>query len=176
MRRAEAGDFSSATSLFSRTRSASSRSNGAQVFVNISNDGWYGDSGAYAQHLNQTRMRAVENERWILSATDTGVTASIDPYGRVAARLPRKNELRWSRLTPSLPSPRSTRATETGSRMAVCDNFDRSAADALRILRTSAKRLKRPHESRVRAGIREAEQESPRSPGVSLTRTSSVRS
>jgi apolipoprotein N-acyltransferase len=63
---------------------------GAQVFVNLSNDGWYGDSGAYAQHLNQTRMRAIENERWVLSATDTGVTASIDPYGRTVARLPRK--------------------------------------------------------------------------------------
>jgi apolipoprotein N-acyltransferase len=64
--------------------------NGAQVFVNLSNDGWYGDSGAYAQHLNQTRMRAIENDRWILSTTDTGVTASIDPYGRVVAQLPRK--------------------------------------------------------------------------------------
>ena len=64
--------------------------NGAEVFVNISNDGWYGDSGAYAQHLNQTRMRAIENHRWLLSATDTGVTASIDPSGRIAARLPRK--------------------------------------------------------------------------------------
>jgi apolipoprotein N-acyltransferase len=64
--------------------------NGAQVFVNISNDGWYGDSGAYAQHLNQTRMRAIENDRWTLSATDTGVTASIDPYGRTVARIPRK--------------------------------------------------------------------------------------
>jgi apolipoprotein N-acyltransferase len=64
--------------------------NGAQVFVNISNDGWYGDSGAYAQHLNQTRMRAIENNRWILSATDTGVTAAIDPYGRIVARIPRK--------------------------------------------------------------------------------------
>lgn len=63
---------------------------GAQVFVNISNDGWYGDSGAYAQHLNQTRMRAIENNRWLLSATDTGVTASIDPFGRVVARAPRK--------------------------------------------------------------------------------------
>jgi apolipoprotein N-acyltransferase len=64
--------------------------NGAQVLVNISNDGWYGDSGAYAQHLNQTRMRAIENNRWLLSATDTGVTASIDPWGRVAARIQRK--------------------------------------------------------------------------------------
>jgi apolipoprotein N-acyltransferase len=63
---------------------------GADVLVNLSNDGWYGDSGAYAQHLNQTRMRAIENDRWVLSATDTGVTASIDPYGRTVARLPRK--------------------------------------------------------------------------------------
>src|ERR1700691_2794140 len=67
--------------------------NGAQVFVNISNDGWYGDSGAYAQHLNQTRMRAIENNRWILSDTDPGVTASIDPWGRVVAQLPRKDRL-----------------------------------------------------------------------------------
>ena len=67
--------------------------NGAQVFVNISNDAWYGDSGAYAQHLNQTRMRAVENNRWLLSDTDTGVTASIDPWGRVVAQLPRKDRL-----------------------------------------------------------------------------------
>ncbi len=65
--------------------------NGAQVLVNLSNDGWYGDSGAYAQHLNQTRMRAIENDRWLLSATNTGVTASIDPYGRTGdRRLPRK--------------------------------------------------------------------------------------
>ena len=63
---------------------------GAQVLVNISNDGWYGDSGAYAQHLQQTRMRAVENGRWLLSGTNTGVTASIDPYGRVVARAERK--------------------------------------------------------------------------------------
>ncbi len=64
--------------------------NGAQVFVNISNDGWYGDSGAYAQHLKQARMRAVENNRWLLRDTNTGVTASIDPYGRVVSSIPRK--------------------------------------------------------------------------------------
>jgi apolipoprotein N-acyltransferase len=64
--------------------------NGAQVFVNISNDGWYGDSGAYAQHLNQSRMRAIENSRWLLLDTNTGVTASVDPNGRIVARLQRK--------------------------------------------------------------------------------------
>ena len=64
--------------------------NGAEVFVNISNDGWYGDSGAYAQHLKQARMRAVENNRWLLRDTNTGVTAAIDPYGRVVSSIPRK--------------------------------------------------------------------------------------
>ena len=72
--------------------------NGAQVFVNISNDGWYGDSGAYAQHLKQARMRAVENSRWLLRDTNTGVTASIDPYGRVVASIPRK--VRGALLAP----------------------------------------------------------------------------
>jgi len=64
--------------------------NGAQIFVNLSNDGWYGDSGAYAQHLKQSRMRAVENARWLLLDTNTGVTASVDPYGRIVASAPRK--------------------------------------------------------------------------------------
>jgi len=64
--------------------------NGAEVFLNISNDGWYGDSGAYAQHLKQARMRAVENDRWLLRDTNTGVTASVDPYGRVVSSIPRK--------------------------------------------------------------------------------------
>ncbi len=63
---------------------------GAQVLVNISNDGWYGDSGAWKQHLQQTRMRAIENERWLLSATNTGMTASIDPYGRIVESSERK--------------------------------------------------------------------------------------
>ena len=63
---------------------------GAQALVNISNDGWYGDSGAYAQHLRQARMRAIENARWLLRDTNTGVTAAIDPYGRIVASAPRK--------------------------------------------------------------------------------------
>jgi apolipoprotein N-acyltransferase len=85
---------------------------GAQVFVNLSNDGWYGDSGAYAQHLNQTRMRAIENDRWLLSATNTGVTASIDPYGRVVARLPRKQ--RAALLAPYALSSVTTFYTRHG--------------------------------------------------------------
>jgi apolipoprotein N-acyltransferase len=63
---------------------------GSDVLVNISNDGWYGDSGAWKQHLQQTQMRAIENDRWLLSATNTGMTASIDPSGRIVAATPRK--------------------------------------------------------------------------------------
>jgi apolipoprotein N-acyltransferase len=66
---------------------------GAEVFVNISNDGWFGDSGAPWQHLNMARMRAVENHRWVLRGTNTGVTAAIDPLGRVVAVAPRKQRI-----------------------------------------------------------------------------------
>ncbi len=63
--------------------------NGAEVFVNISDDGWYGDTSAPWQHLNMARMRAVENRRWILRDTNNGVTAVIDPNGRVRQSIPR---------------------------------------------------------------------------------------
>jgi len=64
--------------------------NGAELFVNISNDGWFGESGAPGQHLNMARMRAIENGRWLLRATNTGITASISPLGQVVAAAPRK--------------------------------------------------------------------------------------
>jgi apolipoprotein N-acyltransferase len=56
--------------------------NGADVLVNISDDGWYGDSGAPWQHLDMARMRAIENDRWVLRDTNTGITTAIDPHGR----------------------------------------------------------------------------------------------
>lgn len=62
---------------------------GAQVLVNISDDGWYGDTSAPWEHLDMVRMRAVENHRWVLRSTNTGITAVIDPQGRVRATLPR---------------------------------------------------------------------------------------
>lgn len=62
---------------------------GAEVLVNISNDGWYGESGAPGQHLNMARMRAIENNRWVLRATNSGITASIDPFGRLVDEAPR---------------------------------------------------------------------------------------
>jgi apolipoprotein N-acyltransferase len=64
--------------------------NGAGVLVNLTNDGWYGESGAWKQHLQMTQMRAIENDRWLLMATNTGLTVSVDPYGRIEAATARQ--------------------------------------------------------------------------------------
>ncbi len=61
---------------------------GATLLVNVSNVAWFGDSLAPAQHLRIARMRALETGRFMLRATNTGVTAIVDPRGAVAARLP----------------------------------------------------------------------------------------
>jgi len=61
---------------------------GAELLVNISNDGWYGRTAARDQHLKIARMRAAENRRWLLRATNDGITATIDPAGRVYRHLP----------------------------------------------------------------------------------------
>jgi apolipoprotein N-acyltransferase len=63
--------------------------NGAQLLVNISDDAWFGKSSALGQHLGMARVRAVENRRWLLRDTNTGETVSVDPYGRIVARLAR---------------------------------------------------------------------------------------
>lgn len=57
--------------------------NGAQLLINISNDGWFGKSEAAEQHLRMARVRAVENRRWLIRDTNSGITAAIDPYGNV---------------------------------------------------------------------------------------------
>ena len=67
--------------------------NGGEVFVNVSNDSWFGDTGAPRQHLNMARMRAVENNRWLLRDTNSGITAVIDPYGRIVAEAPRNQRV-----------------------------------------------------------------------------------
>jgi apolipoprotein N-acyltransferase len=57
------------------------------AFVNLSNIGWFGETIAVAQHLNISRMRALEFQRPMLRATNTGATAAIDHEGRVSAML-----------------------------------------------------------------------------------------
>jgi apolipoprotein N-acyltransferase len=63
-------------------------SGGAELLINMSNDGWFGRSAAPAQHLMMARVRAVENRRWLLRDTNNGFTVDVDPYGRIVAALP----------------------------------------------------------------------------------------
>ena len=60
---------------------------GAGVLVNISNDAWFGSTGAIEQHFASAVFRAVETRRPVLRATNTGITAAIDSSGRVVSRL-----------------------------------------------------------------------------------------
>jgi len=65
---------------------------GPSVLVNISDDGWYGDSSARYQSQEMARLRAIENHRYLLRATNDGITAVIDPYGRVLENLPKRQQ------------------------------------------------------------------------------------
>ena len=60
----------------------------ATLLVNVSNDGWFGDSIAPHQHLQIARVRAAEMGRYLLRAANPGLTAVIDPHGRVVDVLP----------------------------------------------------------------------------------------
>ena len=60
----------------------------ATLLVNVSNDAWFGDSVAPHQHLQIARVRAAEAGRYLVRATNTGITAIIDPRGRIVSRIP----------------------------------------------------------------------------------------
>jgi apolipoprotein N-acyltransferase len=59
----------------------------ATLLVNVTNNAWYGDSTAPHQHLQIARMRALEAGRFLVRAANDGITAAVDPEGRIVARL-----------------------------------------------------------------------------------------
>ncbi len=69
--------------------------NGAGLLVNITNDAWFGDTSAPRQHLAMAAFRCIENHVWMARAANTGISAFIDPLGRVKERT--------KLFTPALP-------------------------------------------------------------------------
>ena len=61
--------------------------NGATLVLNLSNDAWFGPTGYAAMHLAHAPFRAVELRTWVVRATNTGISAVVDPAGRVVQRL-----------------------------------------------------------------------------------------
>jgi apolipoprotein N-acyltransferase len=61
---------------------------GGEVIVTISNDSWFGRSSAPYQHLAMAICRAIENRRYLLRSTSDGISALVDPGGRVLRRSP----------------------------------------------------------------------------------------
>lgn len=61
---------------------------GSDLLVNVTNDAWYGQSSAPFQHLSMARFRAIENRIWLVRAANTGISAFIDPTGRIIGATP----------------------------------------------------------------------------------------
>jgi apolipoprotein N-acyltransferase len=59
---------------------------GANILADISNDAWFGNTPAARQHLYLTALRAVEQGRWLLRGTNTGISAVVDNRGRLTMR------------------------------------------------------------------------------------------
>lgn len=60
--------------------------NKSDVIINVTNDSWYGDSSGPWQHLNQAVYRSIEQGLPVIRAADTGISAVIDPYGRIVTQ------------------------------------------------------------------------------------------
>jgi apolipoprotein N-acyltransferase len=61
---------------------------GAEFLVTITNDAWFGDSSAPAQHFSMVVLRSVENHRAFARAANTGISGFIDPFGRILKSSP----------------------------------------------------------------------------------------
>ncbi len=57
--------------------------NGALLLINVSNDAWYGYTSAAKQHLDISILRAVEQNRYLIRSTNTGISAAVNPYGQI---------------------------------------------------------------------------------------------
>lgn len=63
-------------------------SKGANIICIITNDGWWGNTPGYRQHMSYARLRAIETRTWIARSANTGISCFINPYGNVIQQQP----------------------------------------------------------------------------------------
>lgn len=90
--------------------SRSALNQGSGLLVNITNDGWFGATAAPYQHLQMARIRSVENRVWLVRCANTGISAIIDPVGRIVDQIPLN---RQGILVQTVPSAKGARAFYT---------------------------------------------------------------
>lgn len=89
----------------------------AAYLINVSNDAWFGDSLAPHQHLEMARMRALENGRWLVRSTNTGISAILGHRGDVIGVVPSFERGFFSALVQ--PRKGATPFVHLGNRFAV---------------------------------------------------------
>src|SRR5690606_14256003 len=72
----------------------------AQLLINVSNDAWFGDSIAPHQHLEIARARALEAGRYVVRATNNGISAFIGPRGELLQTAP---QFEYATMTMEVP-------------------------------------------------------------------------
>lgn len=80
--------------------------NGANVICVITNDGWWGNTAGHKQHLAYARLRAIESRRWVIRSANTGISAFIDPMGKIM-----QEKAWWTEGTLKSGIPPSNRMT-----------------------------------------------------------------
>jgi apolipoprotein N-acyltransferase len=75
---------------------------GAQFLINMTNDAWFGTSSAPYQHLSMVVFRAVENHKAVARAANTGISAFVDPVGRILDATPLFQEAEGTRPLPMM--------------------------------------------------------------------------
>lgn len=60
----------------------------ADLIAVITNDGWWGNTQGYRQHMQYARLRAIESRKWVVRSANTGISCFIDPFGNIVQQLP----------------------------------------------------------------------------------------
>jgi apolipoprotein N-acyltransferase len=74
--------------------------NQAALFVNLTNDAWFGTSSGPYQHFSMTIFRSVENKRALVRSANTGISGFIDPCGRIVSKTPLSTEAVLTQTVP----------------------------------------------------------------------------